>query len=176
MSESNNHYAEALFALATECGQQAGYLQALEETLALLQDAPDYVELLRSPAIPKGERQQALEAVLQERVPEQVASFLYLLCEHGRIQYLADCVSDFRRRYEEATRVSTAVITTPIPLTDSQCERLQQRLEQLYGGTVRLEQRIDEALLGGITVELDGKVLDGSLRHRLHDMKEVMKQ
>ena len=31
MSESNNHYAEALFALATECGQQAGYLQALED-------------------------------------------------------------------------------------------------------------------------------------------------
>ena len=44
------------------------------------------------------------------------------------------------------------------------------------GRTVVLDCAVDDTLLGGITVELDGKVLDGSLRHRLHEVKEVMEQ
>ena len=35
---------------------------------------------------------------------------------------------------------------------------------------------MDESLLGGMVVHVDGKVLDGSLRSRLHAVKEVMKQ
>ena len=33
---------------------------------------------------------------------------------------------------------------------------------------------IDRELLGGITVEVDGEIIDGSLRHRLREIKEVI--
>ena len=37
-----------------------------------------------------------------------------------------------------------------------------------------LECAVDPALLGGIRVETEGRVLDGSLRTRLQEIKEVM--
>jgi len=33
---------------------------------------------------------------------------------------------------------------------------------------------VDESLLGGLVVTLDGKVMDGSLKHRLNEVREVM--
>ena len=37
-----------------------------------------------------------------------------------------------------------------------------------------LKCEVDPSLLGGIRVETEGRVLDGSLRARLQEMKEVM--
>ena len=37
-----------------------------------------------------------------------------------------------------------------------------------------MECSVDEALLGGLVIRVDGRVIDGSLKHRLHEIKEVM--
>ena len=39
---------------------------------------------------------------------------------------------------------------------------------------IRTRTRCDEALLGGLVIRVDGRVIDGSLKHRLHEIKEVM--
>ena len=49
-------------------------------------------------------------------------------------------------------------------------------LSARFGRTVTLTCVVDESLMGGLVVRVDGKVLDGSLRGRLHAVKEVMKQ
>ena len=46
MTELSKDYAEALFALAVECGQEKPYLEALESVDAVFADNPDYVDLL----------------------------------------------------------------------------------------------------------------------------------
>ena len=51
---------------------------------------------------------------------------------------------------------------------------LKDKLEKRLGRTIRLECAIDPSLLGGLLVQVDGRVIDGSLKHRLHEIKEVM--
>ena len=69
-----------------------------------------------------------------------------------------------------------ATVTAAAGLTDEEKERLRRALERRSGHSVQLECRVDASLLGGVVVEMDGRVLDGSLRHRLHEIKEVMEQ
>lgn len=176
MTEQSKDYAEALYALAAETGEQEACLDGLTLAAELLADNPEYRELLANPAIPAAERFALLEGALSGAVPEQVLSFLGLLCAHGRIRSLDACVTEYRRLYQAAISLSTAYVTSAVALTDGQRERLQHKLEALTGHTVVLECTVDEALLGGMTVQIDGKVLDGSLRRRLHDVKEVIEQ
>ena len=61
-------------------------------------------------------------------------------------------------------------------LTEEQKTRLCDRISQMQGGPVTLSYSIDPDLLGGMVVEMDGKVYDGSLRHRLQELKGVMNQ
>lgn len=175
-TELCHEYAEALYALAAEVSQEKEYLEALETTVALLTDNPEYVELLACPAIPRAERDELLEQALGRIVPEQVLAFLQLLCAHGRIRSLGDCVTEYRRMYQTAIATSVAQVTSAVPLTEQEKEQLAAALSARFGRTITLECMVDESLLGGLTVCVDGKVIDGSLRHRLHVVKEVMKQ
>ena len=67
-------------------------------------------------------------------------------------------------------------VTAEAPLTDEEKEKLKNKLEAMTKSTVSMEYFIDESLLGGLIAEIDGKVLDGSLRKRLHDIKEVINE
>ncbi len=176
MTEQSKDYAEALFALAAETGAQKDCLGGLEFAQSVLFENPEYIELLASPAIPQDERTALLEEALSGAMPEHALSFVQLLCAHGRIRSLPDCVEEYRRLYQASVSLSTATVTSAVALTEEQKQRLTHKLEQISGRTVLLSCTVDESLLGGITVQLDGTVLDGSLRHRLHEVKEVMEQ
>ena len=176
MTELSKDYAEALFALAAECGQEKPYLEALESVDALFADHPDYVELLAAPSIPQGERANLIEQAFGDTLPEQVLSFVQLLTAHGRARSLSACVEEYRRLYQAAVAMSTAYVTSAVALTEEQKAQLCDNLVRKFGRRIELVCEVDESLLGGITVRLDGVVLDGSLRHRLQAVKDVMKQ
>lgn len=176
MTELCREYAEALYALAAENDREKEYLEALDTAAALFADNPDYVELLACPAIPREERDGLLEQALGSILPEQVLAFIQLLCAHGRIRSLTDCITEYRRIYLTAVAMSTAEVVSAVPLTEQEKEKLTATLSARFGRTVTLTCTVDEGLLGGMVVRVDGKVLDGSLRSRLHAVKEVMKQ
>lgn len=176
MTELSKDYAEALFALAAEQRLEKAYLEALESVDGLFADSPEYLDLLAAPSVPQSERVGLLEQAFGDSLPEQVLSFVQLLTAHGRIRSLPACIEEYRRLYQAAVAMSTAYVTSAVALTEDQKNRLAEKLAQKFGRRIELSCDVDEHLLGGITVRLDGVVLDGSLRRRLQVVKDVMKQ
>ena len=72
--------------------------------------------------------------------------------------------------------VSSAKVTSAVELTAEEKQKLMKKLESLCNGRVNAEYVIDTSLIGGLVVEIDGKIFDGSLRHRLRKVKDVMAQ
>ena len=120
------------------------------------------------------ERIASLQTVFEGRIPEDVLSFLKLLCEKGRVRSLETCLHEYLKLYNESKAISWAHVKSAIPLTSEQKTALRLKLEKQSGRNVLLECSIDNTLIGGIVVEMDGKILDGSLRRRLQEVKEVM--
>lgn len=174
MTQMDKAYAAALFALAQDEKREDATLEGLKAVLKQFEENPEYVDFLASPAIPKAERTAALETAFSDVLPEDVLSFLCILCQRGQIRLFPDCVEDFEWFYETSRKISTAVVTSVIPLTDAQQQKLQKKLEAVSGHQVRLTFQTDPSLMGGVRVELDGSILDGTLKHRLHEVKEVM--
>ena len=50
-------------------------------------------------------------------------------------------------------------------------EKLRKRLEEMSGKKVILNVRTDPQILGGIRVEMEGKLYDGTVRGRLSDLR-----
>lgn len=173
-SERAKEYATALFTLAMEQSAAKKFAAALETAEKALREAPDYEEFLCAPNIPLSERLSSLETVFGGRVSEDVLSFLKLICEKGRVRELGACLHEYMKLYNESKSISWAHVRSAIPLTPEQKTALRLKLEKQSGRNVLLECSTDNTLLGGIVVEMDGKILDGSLRRRLQDVKEVM--
>jgi len=176
MTDVSREYAVALYALAAERDQQKETAEALKEVAACFEEQPEFLELLSSPALPADQRTAAMEAAFGGRVPELVLSFLGVLCRSRHIRQFSACVTEYQALYREAGGIVAATATSAVALTEEQKDRLKKQLETKTGRTVELTCRVDPTLLGGLTVSVDGKVIDGSLKRRLREIKEVMNQ
>lgn len=169
-----NEYSDALFSIARENSEEKEYLDSLNTVCDALGENEEFLLLLKSVSIPKEERIKALEAVFLNRVPEYVLSFLALLCERGRINDVFDIRNEFEKLYFAFSNISYARITSAVELSESEKAKLEEKIEKLCSHKIRAEYSIDASLLGGIRVEVDSKVIDGTIKHRLDELKEVM--
>ena len=174
MNDISKEYGTALFALACEENAKHEYASALRTVKELLDESPEYKELISSPAIPLSDRLAVIEQAFSKTVPEHVLSYLQLICEKGRFSCFNESVEQYNALLDASEQISAAKITSAIELTNEEKEKLVSKLESRYHCRISAEYYIDDAMLGGLIVELDGKILDGSLRQRLREVKEVM--
>lgn len=174
MSEIGKEYGCALFMLAAEKGKERDYMQSLALVKDSVGEDGEYLSFLASPAIALPSRLAALEEAFADKVETEVLSFLQLLCEKGRVFCFDEACDEYARLLEEHEQTAHALVTSVLALDDAQKRALTAKLEAYCKKKVSLTCKIDPTLLGGVTVELDGRVLDGSLRHRLNDIKDVM--
>lgn len=174
MTHMTTCYAEALFALALETDNADTFREGLQLAAAVLKEDPEYLEFLGCYGIPAAERTAAIEQALGDKLPEFVLSFLQLMIEHGHIKGVFECAAEYEKLYMEARAMSTVKVTSAVPLTDDQRKKLEEALVRMCRRQVIPTYEVDPALKGGIVVEADGKTYDGSVRHRLQEVKEVI--
>ena len=168
-------YAEALFLLACEQGKSEEYLSNLRLVGDTIKGEEEFLLLLRSPNLSEKEKEGIIDDVFGGALLKDTVSFLKLLCQKGRVELLPLCIDDFERLYNEVNRVVVAEVTSAVALTEQEKERLIASLEKKTGHKVELSCRVDAEILGGIIVRTEDAVLDGSLKHKIHSMKEVIK-
>ena len=174
MTDMSKAYADALFSLALETNTVFETLMALKEIREGIYGTEGAMDLLASPSIPKDERCAVLEKAFGDVQPEHVMSFVCVLVQHGHIRELNDCLEAYTALHDEHCRLSTAYVTSAIELTAKEKADLTEKLSRRFQRTIHLECAVDPSLLGGLVVRLDGMVIDGSLKHRLQEIKEVM--
>ncbi|MFJ1735883.1 F0F1 ATP synthase subunit delta [Streptomyces sp. NPDC088254] len=74
---------------------------------------------------------------------------------------------------ERRNRV-VAVVTSAVPLSDPQKQRLGAALAKLYGRQMHLNLDVDPEVLGGIRVQVGDEVINGSLADRIEDVARRM--
>ncbi|MGW7195796.1 F0F1 ATP synthase subunit delta [Streptomyces chryseus] len=67
-----------------------------------------------------------------------------------------------------------AVVTTAVPLTDQQKQRLGAALAKLYGRQMHLNLEVDPEVLGGIQVQIGDEVINGTIADRLEEASRRM--
>lgn len=174
MTKTSREYAEALFSLALEADQPEAFAEGLGTVEQALEENPGFLQLLSSPAIPREARMDALSQAFQEKIPFSELVLLRMMVSRGHARNMIEMIREYRDLQREQRGESEALVTSAVPLTEAEREALRTKLEKRFGRKMVLKCEVDPSLLGGIRVETEGRVLDGSLRARLQEMKEVM--
>lgn len=174
MTDIGREYGSALFMLAVEEDKKNEYFDALSAVKAAFESEKEYIDFLASPNIPVSERTKALEEAFGNFLPENVLSFLQLLTEKGHAREFFSCVEEYKKLLDESMKVSVATVISAVELTETEKKKIKQSLKNFSGNSVTLECSVDEKLLGGLVVKMDGKVIDTSIKSRLAEVKDVM--
>jgi F-type H+-transporting ATPase subunit delta len=166
---------DATSTLATEASldaaDAAGELDSVEDELfrfgRIVGGDRELARILSDRKAPAAGKTALLDRLLSGRVSAVTEQLLrnVLTGPHAghaetAIERLSDVAS--RRRGQSVARVTTAV-----PLTEAQEQRLSQVLGRIYGRTVGLQVTVDPSVLGGLIVQVGDEVIDGSIAHRL---------
>lgn len=167
-------YAEAMITLGAEEGKGENFLSDLKMIKALIDNEPQLIELLRSPSIAKDEKLSVIDAVFLGKAEEHVVSLLKLMCENNRIELLPLTIENYEKLYNEINKVCVARVTSAKELTEEEKSKLTKALEKKMKCKVELECTVDESIIGGLIVETDDAVIDGSVKRKIRDVKEVI--
>ena len=172
MADLSKEYATALFSLAME----NGLVDRFKDELIQIKDSinEDYILILKSPALSLKSRLDMVDTAFESSMHEYIVSFIKLLCENGKIEFLPDTINEFFELCRELENRAHAKIFYVKEPNVHQKELLIARLEKMTGKKIDALYIEDKSLIGGIKIELDDKIIDGSLSARLSNIKGVI--
>jgi len=167
---SARRYAEAAFQIADSDGTLDAWLKDLELAATLL-GPPDVQHLLANPAVPIPVRADAVAQVLDARVSDKARNLVLLLMRRGRVDLVSGVAAAYRALYEQRKGIVRATVISAAPLDAAEQSAIRERLGQMAGGTLEIEQQVDPSILGGVIVRLGDRMIDGSVRGRLERLR-----
>ena len=172
---SQGNYGLALYALAKDEQLDKEILEQLQVLDTAFSQEPDFLRLLSTPALSKEERCRIIDDCFSGKLHPYILNFMKILAEKGYMRHFEDCCTAFETQYNLDHGILVVTALSAYPLTADQLTRLTKKLESITGKQIRLRNRTDETVLGGIRLDYDGKQLDDTLQHRLDDMGKLLK-
>ena len=167
-----HRYAQAFVTLAHQQQVLDAALADLAAVQQVIGSQPGLARLLANPEFPVEEKRQLVGRLFKTRIAPLALRLVHLLLTKGRLGLLPLLLAEAQQLRDEVEGVTRGFVRTARPLPKPLLERLRERLEGRLGHRVVLVTAVDPALLGGITVQLDNTVLDGSLRRGLQALRE----
>ncbi len=168
--EIARRYANALYQLAAE----EGAVEATQDELRSVVDEIDQVggltEYLTHPLVSREEKAELVRRAFPQ-LSERMRRLLSLLIRNRREAYLDLIYAEYVDARTASEGLVTVRVTTARPLNEEQRTRLIDHLERGMDRRVRLEEVVDERLLGGARIETEGRVVDGTVRARLNGLR-----
>lgn len=171
MTNAAGLYGQSLYDLAAEENLTDEIMQEMDTVDGIFRENPDYIRLLLEPSIHRGDRLRLLDDAFRDQIHPYLLNFLKVLTEKGLLREYRRSLKRFRTDYNRDHGITEAVVTTAVPLTDSERDALLGRLEKISGKKVFLTQKVNTGLLAGVRVELDGRSYDGTVKGRLDDLR-----
>ena len=172
MSKAGDLYGQSLYDLAAEENLTDDILGEMEAVKGIFAENPDYVALLSEPSVPRNERLKLVDESLGESLKPYHLNFIKILIEKGLVREYSACYRRFRKAYNEQHGIAEALVTTAVALDGAQLKLLEEKLEKISGKKVLLKQKTDPDLLGGVRVDLEGQLFDGSVKGRLSELRK----
>jgi F-type H+-transporting ATPase subunit delta len=168
-------YAKALFELANEKGIASKVESQLKEVAAVIAANDDFNAVLNHPNIDAGKKRDLLKVVFGPHVDETVLNALYLLVDRKRETIVSAFVTAYVQIAQAALGQATAVVTSAKPLTNAQTQAIANQLKSVTGKTIVVEAKTDAKLIGGLTIQVNGTLYDGSISGQLERLQHAMR-
>ena len=165
-------YGEALFELAVEENKVDVFEQEISVILDILNQNPDFVQLLNHPKIAKEEKLQVVKDVFGGKIEKEILGFLNIIVAKERNKELIAILEYFLDAVKAMKGVGVCYVTTPMELKDAQKDSIVKKLlETTSFKTMEMHYSVDEKLIGGMVIRIGDRVVDSSIQTKLGNLE-----
>ncbi|KAB3530895.1 F0F1 ATP synthase subunit delta [Alkaliphilus serpentinus] len=169
-------YSNALFEVALEINTIDVFKEELMFISNCLKEYSQLDELLASPLIQLQEKKDLVTQIFKDGVSNEMLNFLYILLDKRRQGYLQDITTEYVALANASKNMVSAVAITASPMKMVDLQVLEAKLSKSSGKNVQLTNQVDGDIIGGILIKMGDKVIDGTIKNRLGQLKEQLSQ
>ena len=175
-TQAARRYAKALLSLAQDQGEGETIGAQLDQVADLFAD-PELAKILALPALPVKARQDIVGQIVTQGSPHEIVEkFLHVLADNDRLRDISDINQAYQRLLDKALGRVRARIRSAVELADEEKQIVTDAFSRLTQKTVEPAFETDTQLLGGIVVEVEGRVYDASLKTQLTRLGDQLAQ
>ena len=158
--------------------ERAGSLEETEDELfrfgRTVSSSPELRAALANPSASAEAKGQLLHTLLGGKARPATERLVTRLVSQPRGRSLEGGIESLSKLAAERRGRSVAIVTSAVPLSDQQKQRLGSVLASMYGRQMHLNLDVDPGVLGGITVRVGDEVINGSIADRLGEAERRM--
>ena len=171
---SAKRYARALFEIASQrdtVDAWAGDLRLMSETL----ESEELRAFLDHAKIPLPRKVETIDQVLGE-ADQAVRNLLSLLVSRGLVELAPEVEAEYLQLLNELRGMERVEVQSAVPLEAGERERVTQFMAGLINKEVLLDTSVDPSILGGLLIRVGYRLIDGSTRTRLNQLKKQLQR
>ena len=167
-------YARALLEIA----KSEGLADRVSDELYAFARAFDSNDQLRQTLtdqqIPAERRQAIAEEILGQKASPLSGSLVSFIVGAGRARYLVQIIDRFAQLAAAERKHEVAEVRAAMSLNAEQQSRLAKALSKALSKQVEVKVIVDSSVMGGVVARVGDTVIDGSIRHRIEKLREVL--
>jgi F-type H+-transporting ATPase subunit delta len=171
----SKRYALACFEAGLELEKLEAFKEELSKVATVLEKEEDLKKVLFHPKVKKDEKKELLKAVFEKLVCQEMLNFLYVLVDKRRENLVLDIHKEFEKLYNEHQNTAEVVAITSVKMDDTLKEKLAKALENRLNKNIKLVNKVDKDIIGGVLLKIENKVIDGTIKGQLKEIERVIK-
>jgi F-type H+-transporting ATPase subunit delta len=176
MEKVASKYATAFFDLAVEKKCEDRFLKDVKIIEEILINHPELVTVLKKIQFTKDQKKSLINDIFLKQLDVYTMNLFYLLIDKNRISIILDFTKEYYHLHNKHFNIIEATAFTVTPLTKEEIQSLEQSLSEKENQTVSVINRIDPTLISGIKVRFEDKVIDGSMKSRIENLRSVLRE
>ncbi len=169
-------YGDALFAVAMEENRMDEFFEAAKVVVEVLETNEDFGRLMNHPKIVKEDKVRIVEETFGTRLPKEMTGLMTLMVTKGRESEMLSVFAYFVDLIKEEKKIGKAYVTTAIPLSEAQKEKVKNRLlDTTDYQSFEMYYHVDESLIGGMVIRIGDRVVDSSIQTKLQDLSRSLR-
>lgn len=167
-----DHYASALLSIASAEDDPAGAVDEIFRAAQGLSGHAELIQTLADPRIPGERKHGIVDEILKDRATRVTVAAMNFIVGAGQAPNFGAIATRLAQLAADAEGEIVAEVRTPVELDERQIERLTAALNKATGRRVQVKTVIDPSVIGGLVAKVGDTVLDGSVQHRLAELRE----
>ena|SRR5688572_21235927 len=166
-------YADALFGVAAAEGRLDDVEDELFRFARVFEGSDELRAALTDPQTVATRRQQIVEDLLQGKASPTTVALISMVVGTGRARDLPAIINSLVEKIAKSSNKVVAEARSAVNLTEEQRQRLAEALGKATGKQVEVKVIVDPRVMGGIVTQIGDVVIDGTVRHRLEQLRKA---